>query len=78
MPPGGDGYYYFTVYLCGVGDESAWFDVELNDECICTVFSEMTESPASDYEITSCSGVTYAVEGIIKLYLPCIFCTFFL
>ena len=63
VPPGGNGYYYFSVYSRVNGDESAAFDVAINGERICTVYSDLTESPDSDSEATSCSGVTYAVEG---------------
>ena len=66
VPPGGDGYYYFSVYLNADGDESSIFDVELNGERICTVRSDLTESPSTDWETTVCSGITYAVEGISK------------
>ena len=69
MPPGGDGYYYFSVFLNVHGDIYVNFDVEVNGELLCTVNSDLTESStAADFEITSCSGVTYAVEGIITMY----------
>ena len=32
MPPGGNGYYYFSVYLRVNGDEAGTFDVEINGE----------------------------------------------
>ena len=66
VPPGGDGFYYFSLYLFVNGDESAYFDVEINGEQLCEAASDLTESPASDEAITSCSGVAYAVQGIIK------------
>ena len=64
VPPGGDGFYYFSSFLTAHGDESGTFDVELNGELTCTVYNDFTESPSSDYEITTCNGVAYAVEGI--------------
>ena len=70
MPPTGDGFYYFSVYFRVDGDEAAYFVVEINGEQLCEAASDLTESPNSDSEITSCSGVTYAVEGITKLHLP--------
>ena len=69
MPPGGDGFYYFSVYLCAYGLDHVYFDVELNEERICTVRSDLTETPGTDSAITSCSGVTYAAEGISTLHL---------
>ena len=44
MPPDGDGFYYFSVFLTGYGHEKSYFDVELNGELICTVFSDLTLS----------------------------------
>ena len=40
MPPDGDGVYYFSTYL--LGDDGEWgrFDMRLNDEVICTAFSD--------------------------------------
>ena len=52
MPPGGAGYYYFSVFLTVDGDEAAYFDVELNGDLLCTVYGDLSES------------VAYAVEGI--------------
>ena len=66
MPPGGDGFYYFSVFLTAAGDESAYFDVELNGELICTVYSDLTQSPSTDSEMAFCNGVTYATEGNIN------------
>ena len=66
MPPGGDGFYYFSLYLTVDGAEYAGFDVEANGELFCTAYTDLTESPSTDEEIASCSGVIYAVEGIIK------------
>ena len=63
MPPGGDGFYFFSVYFRVHGEIAATFDIEINQELICTARSELTESPSTDSEITTCSGVTYAVEG---------------
>ena len=65
MPPGGDGFYYLSVYLFVRGDASAYFDIEVNGELVCTAYSDLTESPATDPEITMCSGVLFAVEGIL-------------
>ena len=64
VPPGGDGFYYFSAYLRADGDKSAVFDIEVNGELVCSPYSDLTESSALDTESTSCSGVTYAVEGI--------------
>ena len=64
MPPGGNGFYYFSVYFRVLGDIAAGFDIVINGELVCTAFSDITEAPASDTEAMSCSGAIYAVEGI--------------
>ena len=46
------------------GDEAVDFDIEVNAESICEAYSDLSESPDSDSEITSCSSVAYVVEGI--------------
>ena len=67
MPPGGDGFYYFSVFLMGQGAEIPTFDVELNGEFICTVYSDLTESVASDEEATSCNAIAQAGEGMYDI-----------
>ena len=36
VPPGGDGFYYFSVYLSINSIESAYFDVEVNEQRLCS------------------------------------------
>ena len=64
VPPGGDGFYYFSVYSLGVGAEISFFYVEHNGQRICTAVSDPSDSSTTDAELTMCSAVTYAVEGI--------------
>ena len=40
------------------------FDVEHNGQRICTAVSDPSDSSATDAELTMCSAITYAVEGI--------------
>ena len=53
VPPGGDGYYYFSVFLTVDGGEFGYFDVEVNGKRICTVFSNLTQTSEIDSETTS-------------------------
>ena len=59
MPPGGDGYFYFSVFLWVRPNKAAYFDIEMNGELLCTAAADM-----NDYEMVSCDAITYAVEGI--------------
>ena len=63
VPPGGDGFYYFSLYLLVFGGESANFGILVNGQLMCTAYSDLTASPDNDYEATSCNGITYAVQG---------------
>ena len=63
VPPGGDGFYYFSVYLTAEGPELCYFDIEINGLRICTAYSDLISSSGFDSEATSCSGATYASEG---------------
>ena len=69
MPPGGEGFYYFSTYMRTLGGEFANFDIEINGELICSVTADIQGSSSTDREITSCSGVTYATEGFLFTYL---------
>ena len=68
MSPGGeDGFYYFSVFLWARPDKSAYFDIEMNGELICTAAASVT-----DYEVTYCNAATYAVEGILTgIFIKC-------
>ena len=65
MPSGGDGFYYFSIFLTAWGAEYSYFDVEFSGELLCTASSDMEDTSSVDYGVISCSGVTYAVEGIV-------------
>ena len=62
MPPGGDGYYYFFVYLVVVASEYGIFDMELNEEVICTALADQQDATYNDGP-TSCGAIAYVVEG---------------
>ena len=62
VPPGGDGLYYFSVYLRVRQNEVGRFDIEFNGEVICTTYAENLNT-TSDETTTSCSGVASVSEG---------------
>ena len=63
MPPGGDGFYYFSAYFVVWYFEWAYFDIQINGELICTAFADRNSSDNADSGPTSCSATTLAVEG---------------
>ena len=61
VPPGGDGYYYFSTYLFVIVEKLARFDIQINGETLCTaqtVHSLGNNGPAV------CSGAGYIMEGV--------------
>ena len=64
MPPGGDGFYYFSTYLLGDDDQYGFFNIEINGDILCTVVIEQ-EVTDGDALQSACSTATYAVEGRI-------------
>ena len=62
MPPGGDGYYYFSTFLLGGYNEIGFFDIEINGDLLCEVRVEQQET-FSDYPQSGCNAATYATQG---------------
>ena len=62
MPPGGDGFYYLSVFLVVFGGKFGHFEIQLNGEILCTAYAEQTQTSASEGQ-AECSSITYAVEG---------------
>ena len=63
VPPGGDGYYYFSAHFVVYYFEFAFFDIQINGETICTAYADRNDSNNNDPGPTSCGAVTYAAEG---------------
>ena len=62
MPPGGDGFYYFSTYLLGTNCEIGFFDIKFNEDMLCTVRVEQQET-SGDAGQATCSVVVYATAG---------------
>ena len=62
MPPGGDGFYYFSTYLLVQNGEFGLFDIEFNGEIVCTAYALQRET-TNDEIGTACSGIAYVNEG---------------
>ena len=67
MPPGGDGFYYFSTYLLVHAGEFESFSIEINEEVICTAHAEQREA-TYDESTTSCSAVAFGTEGKLQGY----------
>ena len=59
VPPGEDGFYYFSTFLMAQADDFCYFDLEINGERLCTAYSDMVE----DTSPITCSATTYATQG---------------
>ena len=61
VPTGGDGYYYFSVYFTLKGRHNGVFQLNINEQNICTVIVYTLQT--DDFGQSSCGGVIYAEEG---------------
>ena len=64
MPPGGDGFYYFSTYLTGIFDEFGLFDIQVNGERLCSVYTDQQGTIDQDPGQAACSGAAYVTEGM--------------
>ena len=62
VPPGGDGMYYFSMFLTVDYGEAAFFDMMLNAERICSVMGDHMAS-SQDLSTASCSAVAEVSTG---------------
>ena len=68
VPPGGDGFYYFSTYFLAREGQYSGFDLVLNgDTLLCTAYADQRNSTNNDGP-TSCNAIADAVAGdyIIK------------
>ena len=63
VPPGGDGYYYFSAYFLVSTAEFALFDIQINGQVLCTARGDDTDS-TNDEAQAACSAATYATAGL--------------
>ena len=63
VPPGGNGYYYFSVYLTTYSSKFVYFDVEISGERLCTAFTDLNVMSSGDRVEISCSGISEVMEG---------------
>ena len=61
MPPGGDGFYYFSSYFHVTANEYALFDIQINGAVLCSAFTDQQE--VGYHGQAACSAATYATEG---------------
>ena len=64
VPPGGGGFYYFSVYLANPGTENHRFDIQINRNLLCTAYTD--EDDTNWQGQAACSIAIYATEG--RLY----------
>ena len=62
VPPGGDGFYYFSIYLFVQDGEYGRFDIQINGETLCSAEGDAQESPTDNGQ-AACGAVTYVSIG---------------
>ena len=68
MPPGGDGYYYFSSNLLGHDRELSLFDIKINGDTLCTVRVEQ-HGDVIDFPQSPCSAAIFAADGIFVVVI---------
>ena len=63
VPSGGDGVYYFSVFLLVPYGEYVNIDMTLNDDVICSIQADQNNSGSGDCQAASCSVVLDVVSG---------------
>ena len=63
MPSGGDGVYYFSVFVRVQESEAAGFDIRVNDDVMCTTWPDHSDNGDFDLPTGSCSAVVDLVGG---------------
>ena len=62
VPPGGEGFYYFSTSLVVREAENGYFHMQINGDTMCTAFTNQEETPSSAGPAT-CSAAAYATPG---------------
>ena len=62
MPPGGDGFYSFSVYFLVEDAEFGYFDIRINGVRQCTAATDQVQTNSDDGQ-AACSAVVYASAG---------------
>ena len=62
MPPGGDGFYYFSTYLSISGMENNAFEIHVNGDILCTGYSNEDDTTWPGQ--AACNAAVYVTEGI--------------
>ena len=67
VPPGGEGYYYFSTNFVVRYNEVKEYEIRLNGgrhpNVLCTARGDRSESYSTDTGHTSCSATIFAAEG---------------
>ena len=69
---GEEGTYFFSTYLSVDYDEYGVFEIEINNEAVCTAFRDHSNIESTEVAQATCSTVVNVNEG--KYY--CAFCNF--
>ena len=62
MPPGGDGFYYFSAYFVVWYYEYAGFAIQINGETLCTAYTDQQEP--FDSGQSACGAASRVAKGL--------------
>ena len=63
VSPGGDGVYYFSVFVRVESGETGGFHIKVSDDVMCTTYPDHNSSGDLDYAPGSCSAVVDVIAG---------------
>ena len=63
VPSGGDGTYYFSISLSVSYGQFGRFDIQLNDETLCSSYGDNDVNGGGDSGQATCSAIAELVEG---------------
>ena len=65
VPPGGDGFYYFSAYFVVFYYEYARLNIQINGKVICTANADQVE--VSDYGQAACSAAKVCKQILVQV-----------
>ena len=64
MPSGGEGYYYFSVFLTLFAGDAGFFDLQINGDTMCMAFTDKQGVSGGQDGQAACNVVAYITEGM--------------
>ena len=67
MPPGGNGMYFFYIFVTVDFGEYGMFEIRINEERMCSAYGDH-DNLSTDYPSASCGIVAYVEAGKLGVF----------